>query len=264
MKVKLKTLVAAFALAIGGQAQAAIDSDNAANAGTGTGVGELFLSVIDRGGSAPRSYVRDLGITAADFLANDASFVNNLSIAADANLLDILNNATGTIAWNLAAAYNDWGTNLDTLGYLTTSPIQLDVNNTPSGFAGIGGTAIPNIGIYLQSVNGVDANYAADGSQIFGNAANAFYDNSWGDMWNVSHSTEAALDQLLGFYYVVLDGNTDTTGVQNLLGDWKLSSAGELTYSAEVTPIPVPAAVWLLGSALIGMVGVARRKSIQA
>lgn len=174
MKVKLKTLVAAFALAIGGQAQAAIDSDNAANAGTGTGVGELFLSVIDRGGSAPRSYVRDLGITAADFLANDASFVNNLSIAADANLLDILNNATGTIAWNLAAAYNDWGTNLDTLGYLTTSPIQLDVNNTPSGFAGIGGTAIPNIGIYLQSVNGVDANYAADGSQIFGNAANAF------------------------------------------------------------------------------------------
>ena len=264
MKFATKALVAAFALVIGGQAQAAIDSDNASNATTGTGAGELFLSVIDRGGSAPRSYVRDLGITAADFIANDASYVNSLSsvFAADANLVNMLVNKTGTIAWNIAAAHNTWDANFNGLGYLSTSPTQLDVNNTPSGYAGIGGTAIPNIGIYLNSVNGVDANYAADGSQIFGNAANAFYDTAWGDMWNVSHSTEAALDQSLGFYYVVLDGLSDTTGVQNMLGNWMLSSAGTLTYTASV--VPVPAAVWLLGSALIGMVGVARRKSEQA
>lgn len=263
MKFATKALVAAFALAIGGQAQAAIDSDSGLNATVGTGAGELFLSVIDRGGAAPRSYVRDLGITAADFLANDASYVNSLStvFAADTNLLDMLVNKTGTIAWNLAAAHNTWDANFNGLGYLSTSSTQLDVNNTPSGFGGIE-NAIGKIGTYLQSVNGIDTNYAADGSQIFGNAANAFYDTGWGDMWNNAHPTEAALDQSLGFYYVVLDGLNDTTGVQNMLGNWMLSSAGTLTYTASV--VPVPAAVWLLGSALIGMVGVARRKSEQA
>jgi hypothetical protein len=37
---------------------------------------------------------------------------------------------------------------------------------------------------------------------------------------------------------------------------WTLDSEGVLTYSA----VPLPPAVWLLGSALLGLVGVARRK----
>jgi hypothetical protein len=37
--------------------------------------------------------------------------------------------------------------------------------------------------------------------------------------------------------------------------------AGEITsFDAVLTPIPIPAAVWLFGSGLLGMVGIARRK----
>lgn len=53
-------------------------------------------------------------------------------------------------------------------------------------------------------------------------------------------------------------------------GDWDIGVAGNsgvrlvapLKYRtyAEFSPVPVPAAVWLFGSGLLGMVGVARRK----
>ena len=42
------------------------------------------------------------------------------------------------------------------------------------------------------------------------------------------------------------------------LFDWNLSADGSLTYGAPA--VPVPAAVWLFGSGLIGLVGVARRR----
>ena len=43
-------------------------------------------------------------------------------------------------------------------------------------------------------------------------------------------------------------------------GFWGSDFIGEWNY-AELTPVPVPAAVWLFGSGLIGLIGVARRKS---
>ncbi|MGA2776374.1 MAG: VPLPA-CTERM sorting domain-containing protein [Steroidobacteraceae bacterium] len=44
--------------------------------------------------------------------------------------------------------------------------------------------------------------------------------------------------------------------------DVSLSSANGLTFSAISTaPVPVPAAIWLLGSGLLGLAGVSRRKS---
>lgn len=279
MKVKLKTLVAVVALTVGVQAQAAFYDDNSSAPTLGTGEGELFLSVIDRGGSQPRSYARDLGLTAADFLANDSSLVNSLSttFTADANLLDLLTNKTGTIAWNIAAAHNKLGPTNDDIGYFTTSPTPVIANqNTPQGYVGVT-NANQRIGIYMDNLNELisppseQINYAADVSVLVNDQnANAFHDNSWGDTWHASlHPTEGKLDDSLAFYFVALDytndPSTNSSRVVQMLGNWTLSSAGTLTYTSEnITPVPIPGAVWLLGSALIGMVGVARRKSAQS
>jgi len=48
-------------------------------------------------------------------------------------------------------------------------------------------------------------------------------------------------------------------GTNVTLLDWNLNDTGLLTYG-EISAVPVPAAVWLFGSGLIGLVGVARRR----
>ncbi len=67
-----------------------------------------------------------------------------------------------------------------------------------------------------------------------------------------------------------LAGVTDWVGndapFQNL---WELTvnsgvGDGQVNLNIEVSAVPVPAAVWLFGSALIGFVGIARRTSIKS
>ena len=62
-----------------------------------------------------------------------------------------------------------------------------------------------------------------------------------------------------------------TDGVVALCGWWNLGNCiasvddaphAKLDYTYEVSSVPVPAAVWLFGSALLGLVGVARRKKV--
>jgi hypothetical protein len=66
----------------------------------------------------------------------------------------------------------------------------------------------------------------------------------------------------------LLDTGLATSGgvgkpTKTLLGQFKLtvtSVSSTLTLN-NPTPIPVPAAVWMLGSALVGLTGVARRRT---
>lgn len=42
---------------------------------------------------------------------------------------------------------------------------------------------------------------------------------------------------------------------------WTFSTSSLNSYSLDITAVPVPAAVWLFGSGLLGLVGIARRKA---
>ena len=48
---------------------------------------------------------------------------------------------------------------------------------------------------------------------------------------------------------------------QDLVQAWSISSTGGFKF-AVATVVPIPAAVWLFGSGLIGLVGLARRKKV--
>jgi hypothetical protein len=81
---------------------------------------------------------------------------------------------------------------------------------------------------------------------------------------NFGQSVGSAVD----FYNTVSTGRTTVTNTQyanaNGAGFWFLSSTGDLTYNIATSgtaPVPLPAAFWLLGSGLLGMAGIARRRA---
>ena len=81
--------------------------------------------------------------------------------------------------------------------------------------------------------------------------------------WQLDLSTLTIVDQTAGLLNLsglgVLSGN----GYSATDVNWSFSSSSTTSYSmtvANVSAVPVPAAVWLFGSGLLGLVAVARRK----
>jgi hypothetical protein len=73
-------------------------------------------------------------------------------------------------------------------------------------------------------------------------------------------SLGSAATQLFGF-----TGNGGSGVLQSyILGTASLSTAGTLTFSTGAPPVPLPAAVWLFGSGLLGLFGVSRRRAAVA
>ena len=76
--------------------------------------------------------------------------------------------------------------------------------------------------------------------------------------------TIPALDQRL-FWFVSGDGSDSFFASQKIStgdfnGIYEPSAGGQMQIGVRVSEVPVPAAVWLFGSGLLGLIGVARRK----
>ena len=242
MKLKMKALAAAVALTVAGSANAAIDD-------FASGDGELFFSVRDNVNKT--SYVLDLNIKLSQFNGNANLTFNDMA--------NFVAGSSGDLSWAVMAGDSVGAGSVGGLHYMTTAAAGSD--------AILGGM---NNGT-LQNWNAMDAAYLSNVNGVIGtgnSVTSTINDYSYFtpdmDTWSLNSpvSATAGLGQSQNFYLLsnsasTILGKGQLVKVTEMIGTWKLDATTGLTYSA----VPVPPALWLLGSALLGLVGVARRKS---
>lgn len=290
MKMKLKAVAAVVALAVvTGQANAAIDTGGA------TLNSELFLMVWSPSLNGGTSYTRDLGISMQNFgagpggsanpglsgtnapvagtyafgasptiAAGNVNSTNNYSLSFSADTLlnqSGLLGATDTV-WMIGAVDSTGGSNNGQRTLTTASaPFTGQTNSAANQIPGIGNTFFAGVnitGTHSTAVNGSSLNVPGDQTG---------YGGYLGTNWNGWLATNAtgAIGQALQFFMVTASGINNTAAAHvyqyansNGASTWQLNADGSLTYAAAA--VPLPAAVWLFGSGLIGLVGIARRR----
>lgn len=265
--MKFKVLFASLALALGASsAHAAIVTGE-------TGSGELFLSVWDQ--TASQSYSQDLNVDLAQFLANTNvnGYNSNASwsIALNPSVWGSFFNAgnAGATVYNIAAAKLDnasFNALSPNYGYLTSfnsaNPAPT-VNGNVNQISGVG-TTIVSKAITINGLGSGDAN-------VWSSASPAYFDSEWGNTFNGNVPISQRNDGLFGATTLVYFHGLDPVLGQDEIGDpvvldrWDLLpgtfqlTATHLNYTVGSAPVPVPAAVWLFGSALTGLIGFSRR-----
>jgi hypothetical protein len=170
-------------------------------------------------------------------------FVLLASVAADA---DIIVDGTMTVSGNYVAT-GIIGDDLTTVGSITLSTVQaagagtLDFASTINFFTPDG-------------TGGVTA--ALDGSLL--PVYNFFSIGGWQLDLN---SLTVAADTTADFLHLTGAGVISGNGYTGTAATWSFSAGNATLYSMNITAVPVPAAAWLFGSGLIGLVAVARRKA---
>ncbi len=161
--------------------------------------------------------------------------------------------------------------------YVGTQTVQFDVNNVNTmnngnlgnSAAGIGGNVNDLFSVLNQSL-GASGTFVTDFSLFNGdNLAGAFnlYGTSFGaGLTGITASVGSATN-----LYMLTSSSTGTTGGGTAttrlyqFADVTLGANGTLTSASVGGPeVPLPAAVWLLGSALVGLGTVRRRRDAQA
>jgi hypothetical protein len=270
---KLKSLVVAVAMAAAGATQAATISTDGYNGGaglgSGTGAGDLMLMVYDP--IASQSIMLNMNLTANNFVNNNGTLVNSFSVT-DSGLASFFSTNAAHLSqmvWNMGGISNSgFGPNA---GILTTNGSLATINPVADG--PIDGNALTNAMGNIESV--------AQANNLFLSSANSYVSNTatnpvsgYTGIWGTNFGgtfffnntvTGFGTDQLMSFIALGSSDVTDLGGVPISTtfsnAKWHVNTAtGTVSYVGQVSAVPVPAAVWLFGSGLLGLVGISRRK----
>ena len=254
----------------------------------------LFAEIISSTGTVVGSYARDTGISINSVLPTSSLAASgsttptggfttislgSINIAADSNMTKFLaldtSGSGDSVEWAIEAGQYTGtanGTSFGPVGnakFVTTLPSTTPVAN-------LTGKNISNLTHWAtidSTISSVNANITATGgtSSVEGTAT------ATAGVWDATTSgatvmnwfsngpqtaTATVTDELNTFqtlYGVTGDGSTSSLGKLQVysLGQLELTSNGTL----ETAPVPVPAALWLFGSGLLGLAGVGRRKA---
>jgi hypothetical protein len=278
MKLKLKSLAVALAMLGAGAAQAGeIYTDNVGSGlAQGTGDGDLWFAIYDP--ISATSLALDLDITVNKFRLDNASLIDDFSLT-NSLLADFIAGAknaagqfdTSALRWNLGGISNgNFTITPDTMGILTTHGEAGDEWNTASEgpFTGSNLTiAMSNsAGIFASSNSDPNPNPAV----VAANSPAGWLGGGWAGTYGGSLAVQNYHEGLVGgefmsYIHTTNDQSTfiddGTIAVKFSDAQWMVNGqTGTVSY-VSVAPIPVPAAVWLMGSGLLGLIGIARRRA---
>lgn len=264
MKLLGKTFaVAAMALAVSTAAEARIQAigDNTPDGS------ELIFNLVNY--TAEKSYTLDLGITTAQWVSSASQTLNHWSaiMNADSNFQSFLSSysAGHNVAWGVFGGnqvLNDIP-DLPNAGFYTTSVTKTPAN-IDTDWADINNT----MGKWMNLINDIqtqDSN--ANNLSAFRSVGEQGYTGVYGNDLQTALPF-AAMGPLGELYFVKERVNFDdfVTGELDVLpGKWNfniVNGAASLGYSADVAAVPVPAAVWMFGTGLLGLLGLNRRKAV--
>ncbi len=249
-----------------------------------SGSADLWLFVSNQ--SAKTTFAEDTGVSLSSILPSNQlaptlsttvlsqAISANFSVGASTTLTNYINaaNAAGqTLEWGvLGAQFN--ATTIKPVGNdLTVFSAPSTGGATISGAYGLSTLSLIG-GAFDTDLRYVVPTYNANGGSVYAFGSGSSAANVWGaggDTGNGGstnlYNQNPAQDGIgLGTATTLfgLTGNGDKTSVQSyVLGsNLTLSSAGVLSVSS----VPLPAAVWLFGSGLLGLIGVGRRKAAAA
>ncbi len=262
MKGQVKALVVAMALAAG-SANAAIDTATSGN-------GELYFTIWDS--TSQKAYTKDLGIKMNDFQPGHGS--ETFSLVGDTFWTGFLSTANlATTLWMVGANDSTGGSVAGGPRYLSTSDNLTTATNQPnsnlSQFAASDSflLAANAFGTHPTQANGSSLTAAADGNSYPGGVFNM-------DTWTNKAKFSAAGDtnSSLNFFALTTSSTnpvgkatiTQFQGAPSQVATWDINvGTNTLSFNGVQPEIvtPIPAAAWLLGSALLGLVGVGRRQA---
>lgn len=267
--MKLNAIAAAIAVVASSSAFAAIDI----NSNTGATQSEFALAVIAPSNinsegvelGRNKSVVIDLGVT--------TGFTGTVSTTADGT--DILAELTSIFGSTAGLSYSVIAVTDNAPAFSPFPPVGFKAGPgaLEQGFYVSAPGPIPNIEVNSANytaplinartfIGAVNGELNANGSTGEVTGGNAFYDaNTFEGDLGGNYATEADFGSTVSLYRVVrefVDTANDTPDalVNAEVGFVTLDASG-VTFA----PVPVPAAAWLMGSALLGLVGVSRRRA---
>jgi hypothetical protein len=251
-KVMAVALVSAFTQSAFAYWDTGVDTVNR----TGVNDGEAILTLWDAG--SQKSYSQDLGIKYSQ-LFNGSAF-NDQAINLNASALSVFGGNFSEVMWNISAANShtrNGSANAYTgAGYIysyqeawvKTAPPSIGTN-VNSHWASFNPYQV-NLAMYDQTIAG---NQVRSGTAAGSNETG--YQGAWIEYISANAGAyDLVTNSVMNLWFTGYGNASGTQSAVANIGSVKLDLASnKLVFQSEV---PVPGAVWLMGSALLGLVGV--------